>query len=250
MAAKKAAKKATPARTNVTTFGTASVPMIRQWSYSRYTTYTKCPFLAKAKFIMKLDEPQAPAMARGAEIHGLAQDFLEGRKKTVAHELQSVEHILKDYKKKKASAEGEMGLTRQWQPTGWFATDVWGRVKIDAKTPWNKSGTIMRVTDWKTGKYAPDRPDYGDQTELYALGTFCFHPIVEEVITELVFTDHDQRIAKPVVKAYTRDQLEGMINSWERKLKPMLNDKRFTPSPGAQCRSCNYRKAVGGPCKY
>lgn len=227
-----------------------TTPKILQWSFSRYGQYQECPFKAKLKFIDKMSEPSGPALARGAEIHGLAQDFLEGRKRTVPAELVNVAAELRAYRKAKATSEGEMGLTSRWTATGWFASDVWCRVKLDAIAPANKRGDVVDAIDWKTGKYAPERPEYAEQLDLYATAVLSVRAEVHEVRTKLIFTDHDQRRAPPVVATFTRDALTAMQKTWEKRVKPMLNDTRFAPRAGAHCRYCTFRKAVGGPCKY
>ena len=227
-----------------------TVQKITQWSFSRYTQYQECPYKAKLRFIEKRDTPGGPAMVRGAEIHGLAQDYLEGRKRTVPVDLSYVKPLLMKYKKMKATSEGEIGITREWGQTGWFDHDVWCRIKLDAIVPLGKKGEEADAVDWKTGKYAPDRPEYAEQLELYATGILSVRPSVKVVHTKLIFTDHDQKTSPPVIATYERGQLKGMQKSWEKRVKPMLADSRFAPRPGNYCRYCTFRKAVGGPCKY
>lgn len=210
----------------------------------------ECPFKAKLKFIERRTEPGGPAMARGAEIHGLAQDFIEGRKRMVPADLSKVKAELTSLRKRKATSEGEIGLTSTWIATGWFDANVWCRVKLDAIAPIDKRGAKVEAIDWKTGRYAPDRPEYVEQLHLYATGVMSAKPLVNEVHAKLVFTDHDQRSARPVVAVYKRDALDAMQSDWEKRVKPLLNDTRFAPRPGAYCRYCAFRKAVGGPCKY
>ena len=229
------------------------VKQITAWSFSRWAQHSGdagCPFKAKLKFIDKRLEPTAPAMARGAEIHQLAQTALEKPKTKVPKELATVKGAVDRLRKLKAQAELELCLTRAWVKTGWFDANAWLRIKIDAIAGRDKGHRVVEVVDWKTGKYKPDNKEYALQLELYGAGVLAAYPHVEEVHAALVFTDHPQRDAPPAAATFGRKDLPRLVKAWEGRVRPVLADTRFAPRPGWYCRYCHFRKENGGPCKF
>lgn len=230
-----------------------TVKRITAWSFSRWAAHSGengCPFKAKLKFIDRLPEPSAPAMARGGVIHKLAEKALKAPRLIVPPELKTVRPALTGLRKLKAQVELELCLTRDWVKTGWFDVNAWLRIKIDAIAARDKHHRVVEVVDWKTGKYRPDSKEYGLQLELYGAGTLSAYAHVEEVHAALIFTDHDQKAAPPSKATFTRADLPGLIQAWEGRIRPMLADTRFAPRPGWYCRYCHFRKANKGPCKF
>ena len=79
---------------------TKSAPKkITSWSFSRYAEYKKCPLAAKFKFIDKIQEPPNDAMARGAAIHKLAEDYIKGKVLKLDPALKSFEETFKEQRK-------------------------------------------------------------------------------------------------------------------------------------------------------
>ena len=78
-----AAKKVIPIKT------------ITAWSFSRYSTYKQCPAKLKYSAIDKLKEPPNAAMARGAAIHTLAEDYVKGKGKALPPELKLFADLFK-----------------------------------------------------------------------------------------------------------------------------------------------------------
>lgn len=63
------------------------IKQLTSWSFSRYSDYKQCPLKCKLKHIDKISEPPNPAMARGAAIHNLAEDYIKGKVPKLAPEL-------------------------------------------------------------------------------------------------------------------------------------------------------------------
>jgi len=218
------------------------IEKITAWSYSRWATYRTCAYKAKLKFIDKLPEPSGPAAERGTLIHALAQSYLEGMFKKLPEELKLFKEEFKELKKGSVECEGEWAFTRTWQPTGWFAADVFCRIKTDAYLE-DRKGHAARVVDFKTGKV---NEEHITQLELYALGAFLRNPHLRAVTAELWYLD------KGVVEK--REFEQGIIptlkDNWVNNTRAMLVDTRFAPTPSAACRWCHFRKDNGGPCKF
>ena len=230
-----------------TGFKSKTVQKITAWSFSRWKAYDECPYSAKQKFIEKIKTPSGPAMERGNLIHKAAEAFVKGDVKRLDPLLKPVASHIKRYKKLGAQSELEITVTNKWKPTGWFDTDAWLRIKVDLMLLIPKKKIITaEVVDYKTGKFKPDNEDYEMQLSLYAAGTFSTEPDVNVVDTKLLFTDHNE----VVEKTYERDELKGLIKTWENRIQPMMNDTLFAPRPGWYCRYCHFRKSNGGTCEY
>lgn len=214
---------------------------ITSWSYSRYACYKECPAKAKYKFIDKLPEPSAPALDRGNFVHKLAEDFTTGKFKKLPTELRMFADQFKELKASKARVEETWAFTSSWNETTWNDwKGCWLRIKTDA---YCFDETELYIIDHKTGK---QRDGYEEQMSLYPVGGFLKFPQIKTIHTQLWFLDS----GGTVEASYNVDQLKDLQKSWEKKVKPMLNDTRFAPKPGNACRFCNFSKSKGGPCKF
>ena len=223
---------------------TESLPKITAWSFSRWNDYCRCPFLAKCKYVLKLKEPDNKYMARGSQIHKLAEDFALGKLKQLPPELAAFPDEFKKLRGLKPAIELQWAFTQTWQTTSWFGDDAWCRIKLDATVV--KNGKRF-VIDHKTGKV---REEHAEQLELYAMGSFLVFP-EDEVEAQDWYLDLKKDDPNKIGGAdFTRDQLPSLQKDWERRVKPMLNDAIFLPKPNDMCRFCHFRKENSGPCKY
>lgn len=239
------------------------IKQITSWSFSRYSTYKQCPLKLKLSAIDRIKEPGNDAMNRGAAIHNLAEDYIKGKVKarTFPMELKKFEadfKMMKAQYKKKISGmvvEDNWAFTKDWDETQWDNwTQCWVRIKLDAAH--HQDLETMIVTDWKTGKFRPEQnEDYVEQLELYALSALLLHPHIEKVMPRLAYLDVG--IVYPEVPTdmlFTRADIPALKKKWEKRVKPMLNDKIFAPRPNDKCRWCHYRKSNaangGGQCKF
>ena len=154
------------------------------------------------------------------------------------------------YKKTKLTVEATWAFTKDWFITTY---DDWSgcalRIKVDVA---EHGGTVLKVYDWKTGKFREEKNDeYVEQLELYALGALLMFPILTEVQTQLVCVEHG--LTYPTQNGYltfTRADVPRLTKLWEKRTKAMLNDAKFAPRPSRDCAYCHFRKANGGPCKF
>lgn len=212
------------------------------WSFSRYSTWSKCPFQAKCKFIDKLPEPPSPALDRGDKIHKLAEAFVKGPVRApVPEELETFAAEFKVLRAKKAKTELQLAFTVNWEPCEWFAKDAWVRIVADALL--RKTSTVLRIIDYKTGKM---REESKDQLGLYAIAGFSEDPKLKQVHGELWYLDQGEDIILP----FDRKQCDDLKTEWSDKVAPMMADTCFVPRPNNNCRWCAFSKAKGGPCKF
>ena len=200
-------------------------------------------------------------MLRGAAIGKMAEDYVKGTLAKLPPELKLFKAefamLRKQYKKSINGmvVEDNWAFTKDWSETMWNDwTNCWVRIKLDCAH--HIEDDVMVVTDWKTGKFRREMQDqYLMQLELYALAALILHPHLREVRPRLGYLDAGvwyPEQDKPIV--YTRDDIPKLKKVWEKRVKPMLNDKIFAPKPNQFCNWCHYRKsnkaAGGGQCKF
>jgi len=220
---------------------------ITAWSFSRWQVYDECPYRAKLKFLERRPEPSSPAGERGDLVHKSGEGFLLNPKlRKVPEGFTKFATQLRELRKCGAQPELQLTFTKNFEAqTGWFESNAWCRIKIDALVPLEDS----RVVDYKTGKVHPEK--HRLQGELYGLGGLLIdpRPIPKRRTTvEFWYLDHGPQMTEPVT--YTGKDLPALKKAWLTRTKAMLTDRTFKPKPGAACRYCHFSKARGGPCKY
>lgn len=242
----------------------AKPTQITSWSYSRYSTYKTCPAKARYAYIDKLpvSGPKSPALVRGDEIHKGADGFLRGVTARLPADLKLIADQMKKikaYAKKKphlVSFEETLALRADWSTTVW---NDWNGCKVRIKMDVgyleeaSKGGPPMaHIIDFKTGKFNENSAeDYMEQLDLYALGALIKWEQFEglTVQPQLLYTDLGTSYpAEP--RVYEAGELPALKKAWEKRVRPMLNDKKFAPKPNWSCRFCDYGVSKGGPCKY
>ena len=219
------------------------------WSYSRLRDFRQCPRAAFWKHLEKpvvdgieIVEQENPAMVRGSGIHKLAEGFTLGTIKKLPGELASfTEEFAEARIAKKKGVEESWAFDRDWQSVDWFAFNVWLRIKVDL---WiRKSKKILRIIDVKSGKR---RGSYDEQMRIYAVGGFTKFSDVDEVHSELWFTDQGEIDSR----SYKRAEFPKLRSIIEKSVEPMFSDTVFAPLPGPACRWCIYAKDKTGVCKF
>lgn len=217
--------------------------MIKQWSYSRFTCYDKCPAQANYRFVMKLPTPSSPAAERGIMIHKKAEHVVKGDIQGIPKELekfkQELLYVKMLYKKGIVFTERDLAVTKNWNPTTYDDWDgVWCRGNSDLVVI---EGPVATDVDYKTGK---KYDSHAEQGELYATQTFSHFPTVKDVDVEFWYVDSGEVDGDN----YSRKDLKKLRKKWEKKVIKMLNDKEFKPSPGNHCKWCHFAASKGGPC--
>lgn len=228
--------------------------MIKAWSYSRLTTFEQCPQRAKLAYIDRIPEPERPlppgktehANDRGTRIHEAAEMYVRGgvelvpELKAFADEFDNLRSL---YSEGKVSLEGEWGINRQWQPVAWMAQDVWCRVKLDVMV--RLSPTKAIVIDYKTGKKSGNEVKHTEQCQLYSVATLDRYPELEEINTELWYTDQND-LANV---AFDRDDIARFRKRFEERGILMTSAEEFPAKPNVfNCRWCPYGPKGTGHC--
>jgi hypothetical protein len=150
--------------------------------------------------------------------------------------------------------EDQWAFTKLWGPSRW---DDWNnchlRVKVDVA---EIKGNVIQITDWKTGKYRPDnRETYLMQQELYATAALNMYQHIPDIEVRVRLVYLDAGIVYPEPSSddnlvYTAEDRLPLQKEWDRRVKPMFNDKQFAPKPNRFCGFCEFAAKNGGPCQY
>ena len=215
--------------------------MIFPASYSKLSTYEKCPDQAKYKYVLKMREPKGPAAERGSALHSSAEAYLLGEKTTIRKELIPIVKVLKETKKAKPDIERKIALTRGLSKVvDWYSELAWFRMVLDAVYPIERT---VQVLEWKSGKVYDD---HEDQRQLYAIGALVLHPKASEAVATTHYIDQ-----RGLTTNTRMDRKRANLMAWHfnERLETMERDTRFGPRPGFYCRWCPFSRYKGGPCK-
>lgn len=206
-----------------------------KWSYSSATTFEKCPkqyyHLYVAKDI-KQDSNQEHFLY-GNEVHKAAELYVRDGIPLPEKfsQFQNALDRLKQIPGEKY-CELKIGLTRDLEPCGFFADNVWWRGAVDLLIL-NKETKTATVIDYKTGKSS----QYADTRQLSLLGAAIFkhYPEIETIKAGLVFL-----VSKEILKEdYKQEKFDEMIGEWDTLVKRMdiAHDTNvFNAIPNFACR--------------
>lgn len=219
--------------------------LVTAWSYTRYADYVRCPLFFKLKHLDKsLKDDGNAAMQRGGDIHKEAEDYTIGKIKKLPGSLEKFKDQFNELKSLKPMVEQNWGFRNDWSWTGrsdWFGSEVWLRVKADAFAFYEDN--TADLIDHKTGK------KYGtnvDQIELFGASAFMRIPTLTNVTIRLWYLD----IGDEETFEMTAAEATSIRKNWDKKIKPMFNDRHFAPKPNEKCRYCPASKQNGGECKF
>jgi hypothetical protein len=222
--------------------------MVTAWSYSRWADYDQCPAKFKYKHLDRLPAPGSAAMARGNEIHKVAENYVKGKTNKVPPELKNFSAKFQQLRGLDAMVEQEWGFKKDFVYTGrkgWFGDDVWFRAKADVFIVYeDKTGDLI---DHKTGKkYETNK----DQVELFTLAGFRRLPELTHITTRLWYLDIEDEDEQEVIAEYTAHDAALIQRDWNKKVIPMFSDRKFAPKPNNKCGWCDFSARKGGPCKF
>lgn len=229
--------------------------MLKTASFSRLTEFEKCPYRAKLKFIDKVPEPERPLKPgqteqpndRGTRVHQAAETYIQSNIELIP-ELHTFrpeyDRLRALYQEGKVSVEGEWGYTDAWQPTAWFSSDVWLRVKLDAMV--RLSDTHAVVIDLKTGRKSGNEIKHGDQVLLYKLAAAFRYPELEQITAELWYSDADDITTTTA----SREQVMKHFKRFNDRFQRMTSATEFPAKPNKfNCMYCLYGPKGSGVCK-
>jgi hypothetical protein len=138
------------------------------WSYSFLSTYARCARQGQARYITKeMPYVETPQMAHGNAVHSAFEVAIEKEEKLPGALAEYERYVTPVITAKKSGAnvvpELKLGVTHDWEPTGFFDSNVWGRGKLDAPII---HGSTAFLIDWKTGNTWEDPTELNVQAVL------------------------------------------------------------------------------------
>jgi hypothetical protein len=147
-------------------------------------------------------------------------------------------HVCQKWVNKVRKVEGELlieddcqwAINRDFQPTAWFAKDVWLRCIADAVVLKYPAGMVV---DWKAGKSANVDPI---QLLLTSLMMFLQFPKLDRVVSLFVWLKENHMTEARVDREDAADHWAEIMPRVER-LAEATRRNNFPPTPGRFCRN-------------
>lgn len=210
------------------------------WSFSRLLDFEECAYRVYLAAVKGVKRESSEAADRGTSIHTLGEEFVKGEitelPKEYAH-FSPLMHSLKEaYAKGEVELEENWGFDINWDATGFFDKNVWGRMKLDVF--WRQSETSAVVIDYKTGKKFGNELKHTAQGQAYAVGAFCRYPELEFAEVRFIYLDENDEWTKNFV----RKQMPVFKNLITDRALRMTTATDFTPRPALyNCRFCSVK---------
>jgi hypothetical protein len=204
------------------------------WSFSKIKAYQQCAKqFYHEKVLNQYPFKETDATLYGTAFHEAAETYvrdggeLDPRFSYAKNTLDAL-----NAKKGEKLCEIKMGLTKDLEPCGFFAKDVWFRGIADLVIL-DREDKLAWVIDYKTGKSAR----YADkgQLELMTLAMFKHYPEVETVRAGLLFV-----VSSDLIKeTFTRQEESNLWVKWLARYGDMQSSfdaDVWNPSPSGLCK--------------
>jgi hypothetical protein len=218
---------------------------MNSWSFSRYDTWSKCPYRAKLQYVDRCAVPENPHATRGTMLHENAQGWVQG---TVAELHQDLGKFADELARLKALyAQGKVIIEQEWAWTKDFAAqcdwkdkDAWVRMKVDFGV--HLADDSFLVVDLKSGKKAGNEIKHTEQGQMYVVGSMLRFPQVDKVRTEFWYADHDDTMDND----YTAERAASLLKVWTDRGNRVTNGV-YPPKPNIfSCKWCPFRQVEDG----
>lgn len=215
------------------------------WSYSALTRFETCPKQYYEINVTKnFKDEDSPEAAEGKKIHQALYERVVNDK-ALPIPMRHMEPMARKFADMEMTKNGEMklALTRDFEPTDWFAKDVYVRSIADLLLHKENIGVVV---DWKTGKVKPDETQLGLSVAVLAK----WMPELDFFKAAYVWVAHKQ------VTRYTYT-LSKLTNIWNlvlpraQKMEQAYVDIKFPAKPSGLCKgycpvkTCEHWKEKG-----
>lgn len=211
------------------------------WSYSKISTYERCPAMKKYKYDLKVEVPATEnvATSRGSQMHTDLENNLQKSLFEMPEWMRPHLPHLERYQD--GTRELVIRLTESWEPV---VEDHWLICIIDLSHI--EDDQWATIIDYKSGKRYPG---HQEQIELYNLAVLSQYPNIERVEGKCYYLDEPPGAwGEPIFT--TREQIDAVKARWLERLAMMDADTECAPRTGWYCKWCDYRKSNGGPCQF
>lgn len=202
------------------------------WSWSKYEAYQTCPKRFYECMLQKNYVDTGEALVWGREVHvGLANAAVGKAPLPPALEnyQQWIDQIKDPSLPGKVLVEQQLAITRNFQPTSWFADNTWMRAVVDFV---RIDGPVALSWDWKTGKIKHN----SHQLMISSQALFSHYPGLKKIKTEFVWLKEGCKTPEifdrsTIVHAWP-PILEG-VKEMEQAAKTL----NYPPKPNRLCRA-------------
>lgn len=205
---------------------TRTKPLV--WSFTLLKTYRDiCPYQAYRRYVKK-DIPFVPteAMEYGNDVHS-AMEMRVGGNKPLPDGMQQYEPIAAAFDGRNAVVEQKLGVTVAGKSCDFFASDVWGRGKLDLTLVQDETAYLA---DYKTGNPREDP----FELEVQAVLLHAKHPQLTKIIGQYYWLK-ENRIGPP-------HDLSNTNKTWTeicRLMTSILNETEWEKRRNPLCGYCN-----------
>ena len=212
-------------------------------SYSALKLYEQCGLRYYRQRILKdVHEQETVYTTHGNNVHSAIENNIKHATPLVK-ELSAYSGVIKAVKIGAATSsanvvvEQNIGLTRSYNPTGYWDGDVWIRAKIDVLVTGSPDKTAS-IIDWKTGKR---KVDY-TQLKIAAISVFQSIPQARLENIKAAFVWLKDKVMDQVV--YSRGNIRPMIEELTPRfmaIEEAQENNIWKPKPSYLCAYCPCR---------
>lgn len=253
------------------------------WSYSKKKTLENCPLKFFMQYILKMKVPpiedgSLPSNHIGSALHQILEDVTIGKSVTDSYvrakkkyfDLVTAEHwdtyvignefniidfrrkldeFEVKFKVKRYLCEIRLAVTREWEPTDFFASDVYYRGVVDLVIQLENQDAIIidHKSNLNSGGFCSTKY-FKEQLEVYK-------PLIHHGLTPIKGAQSGVHfISDGVVKLdeyHDADQISGRLRnrmeySVDNAVQNVIEDGYFKKKAGSYCKWCDYRLMCKG----
>lgn len=230
-------------------------------SYSRITTYQKCPYKYKLKYVDKLGFPESIYLKSGKKMHEIIAKRTEecirlGMNIVNFTDISDYDKdavdVLKDFTlnlppdMKEYGIEKEFGITSDWKPCEFDSEEASYRGIIDFYAV--DGDNILEIIDYKTGFRVMPKSEfaYDLQLKLYSAYLLALH----ENISQIYLTRYYPRMNRYHNILVNRQDIEEFKEELSQISDRICNDNEYKPIVTPQCILCDARHICESFDKY
>jgi hypothetical protein len=201
------------------------------WSYSKIKNYRTCPKKFYEVDIQRKHQETSDALTWGNEVHDALHKAL-GKGEPLPATMKPFQKYVDEMadgpgKPGKLYVEQKYAITRAFEPTAYFAPNVWYRGICDAL---RIDGPVAIARDWKTGAVKHD----STQLMLMASCVFIHHPEVQYIKTEYVWLQEDCKTPDVFKRSTFRNEWVGLLDE-VANLENAAKTMNYPPKPSGLC---------------
>lgn len=229
-------------------------PPITQWSFHALKDFEHCPYRLYLKRVERSPLPEDPDDSpknKGIVMHTAAEQFIRGELDTMQKCIKpfapTLEILREEFVEQRVEVEPEWGFDETWEPTGYWADNLWTRIKPDVV--YHLDEATARIYDWKSGNGFFSKLTHTEQGQLYAVGVIMKYPDIETVETEFHYA---KASSKPSKRKYTRDAVIHFASRFTKRALKLTTATHFPAKPNkSTCRFCPFGRENGtGYCQF